>query len=190
MRGRNVINILILSLIFIIIFFVFIVLVFVPAGKHYKKEYKVYTKQMHKLRIAQDKHDETMDHLQELQAKNRNIVSSFENIFDDMVFKNNYHHYFQSLQLEKVIDKGKDGIFYQYEVKTSALLRSPAQFYEFLEMLNKGDNIIHVQFPINFKSKKGQVTARFKMKILAADYEKHLKLVDSNTTVKQKGSNL
>ena len=174
MRGRSLINILLLSLGFMIIFFVFVVAFLIPTGKQYKKDHKVYMKTIYERNRAQDQHDETMMNLKDLQEKNRQIIVAYSNMFDPDAFARQYRQYFKQLKLRSVDTKQKEDIFDIYEVKVTSDINSPTDFYEFLEAVNKSENIISVEFPIRFISDRSAIHASFRLKVFNADFDNKL----------------
>jgi hypothetical protein len=183
MRGRNLINILLLSLGFMIIFFAFVAIFLIPTGKQYKKDHKVYMKAIYERNRAQDFHDETMMNLKELQGKNRPIIVAYSNMFDPDAFARQYKQYFKQLKLTSVDAKEKEDIFDIYEVKATSHIHSPTDFYDFLEAVNKSENIISVEFPIRFVAKGSVINASFRLKVFNADFDNKLQMKDENISI-------
>jgi hypothetical protein len=183
MRGRNLINILLLSLGFMLTFFAFVAIFLIPAGKQYKRDHKVYMKATYERDRAQDHHDETMMNLKDLQAKNRSIIVAYSTMFDPDVFARRYKPYFKQLKLTSVDAKEQEDIFDIYEVKASSDIKSPTDFYEFLEAVNKSENIISVEFPIRFISEGSTIRASFRLKVFSADFDDKVEMHDENITL-------
>jgi len=169
-KGRNLINILLLSLGFMVLFFGMIIFMFIPLGKAYKEEYKLYTVEMRLLRDAQAHHDEVMETLKNLQAKNRAIITGYEKSFDPVAFDKLYSRFFSKLTLTQLKELEKNDIFQIYEVNASSHINSPVDFYEFLFAINKSDNIIKVEFPISFVAQDERIHASFRMKVYGANF--------------------
>lgn len=185
MRGRSLINILIISLVFIILFFAFVVILLIPVGKDYKRDHKVYTKVIHERDRVQDLHDDTMDNLKDLQTKNRNIILSYGNLFDPDAFAKRYRSYFKRLRLTAINSKEAEGIFDIYEVDALSDIDSPTDFYAFLDAINKSDNIISVEFPINFVATGNTIKASFKLKVFGADFDNRLPISENNISIEE-----
>jgi len=181
MRGRSLINILIISLVFIILFFAFVAILLIPIGKNYKRDHKVYTKVMYERDMAQNLHDITMNNLKDLQTNNRNIILSYGNSFDPDAFAKRYRSYFKRLRLTAMNSKEKESIFDVYKVDALSDIDSPTDFYAFLDALNKSENIISVEFPINFVAKGKTIKASFKLKVFSADFDNRSPVSEKNT---------
>ncbi len=183
MRGRSLINILLLSLGFMVVFFIFVAVFLIPAGKQYKKDHKMYTKVIFERDSAQDRHDETMDNLKDLQTKNRQIIIAYGNLFDADAFSRQYSRYFKRLKLTSVDAKEQEEIFDIYEVKATSDINSPTDFYEFLDAVNKSENIISIEFPIHFIADKDVIQSSFKLKVYGADFDNKIRVKDENVTI-------
>ena len=183
MRGRSLINILLLSLGFMIVFFIFVAAFLIPSGKQYKKDHKMYTKVIFERDSAQDRHDETMDNLKDLQTKNRQIIIAYGNMFDADAFSRQYSSYFKRLKLTSVDSKEQEDIFDIYEVKATSDINSPTDFYEFLDAVNKSENIISIEFPIHFIADKDVIQSSFKLKVYGADFDNQIRVKDENVTI-------
>jgi len=182
MRGRNLINILLLSLGFIVLFFAFVAIFLIPTGKMYKKDHKSYMKATYERDRAQDFHDETMLNLKDLQTKNRAIILAYGNLFDSDAFARQYGRYFKRLKLTSVDTKEKEDIFDVYEVKATSDINSPTDFYDFLDAVNKSENIISIEFPINFVADGPVIHSSFRLKVFNADFDNQKQSIDENTT--------
>ena len=182
MRGRNLINILLLSLGFIVLFFAFVAIFLIPTGKEYKVDHKKYMKAVYERNRAQDFHDDTMQNLKDLQTKNRNIILAYSNAFDPDAFARQYSRYFKRLKLTSVEGKKKEDIFDIYEVKATSDLHSPTDFYEFLDAVNKSENIISIEFPIHFVADGSVIHSSFRLKVFNADFDTKVETVDENQT--------
>ncbi len=185
MRGRNLINILLLSLGFMIIFFAFVAIFLIPTGKQYKKDHKVYMEAIYERNKAQEYHDETMMNLKDLQQKNRSIIVAYSNKFDPDAFAKQYRGYFKQLKLTTVDAKEEEDIFDIYEVKATSDIHSPTDFYDFLEAVNKSENIISVEFPIDFVAERSVIRASFRLKVFNADFDNKMNMGEQSVPLNE-----
>ena len=158
-----------LSLILFIFVLLFSFLVLIPKGKEYRKERIEVKKAQKELRKYQNFHNQTVEDLQSLQKKNRNIIIAFDSVFNQERFLKQYKSYFSSLQLSQLKPPVKNDEFLSYEVNTSSQISSPKSFYDFIEALNKADWIIGVNFPIAFERDGELIKSSFTMKVYCAD---------------------
>jgi hypothetical protein len=163
--SRPTIYLLILSTLLLLFVFLFSFLVLIPEGKDYREARLALKQESQDLREFQNYHDETYEHLKDLQSKNKHVIIAFDNTFSTQKFRKLYTTYFSSLQISPQQKIKSDGVFSTYEVNTTSEIRSPKSFYDFLEALNKSDWIIGVDFPINFKRDGELIKSSFTMKV-------------------------
>lgn len=183
-KGRHLINILLLSISFIVLFFAIILFLFIPAGKAYKQEHETYVHQKQILNEAQNRHDDTLHELKSLQTKYRTIIRGYEKAFDPQEFDEVYSRYFTKLTLKEIKKLENESIFEVYEVRTTSKINSPTIFYDFLTAINKSDNIIRVEFPIEFVAHDGVIDASFRMQVYGANFHNY-KEQNSSITVQE-----
>jgi len=163
--SRPTIYLLVLSVLLLLFVFLFSFLVLIPEGKEYRKTRLELKQESKDLREFQNYHDDTYEHLKNLQSKNKHIIIAFDNSFSTQKFRKLYTTYFSSLQISPQQKIADDKVFTTYEVNTTSEIRSPKSFYDFLEALNKSDWIIGVDFPINFKRDGELISSSFTMKV-------------------------
>jgi len=100
-----------------------------------------------------------------LQSENRHIISAFDTAFDIERFEKQYKSHFTSLDISKLQSLDNQEGFSVYEVNTSSHISTPATFYKFLDAINKGDWIIGINFPLEFKREGDQIKSSFTMKV-------------------------
>ena len=162
---RQSIYLLSLSMFLLIFVFVFSFLVLIPEGKEYREKRSELNKQRSELRRYSEFSDSTLEKLKKLQSNNRHTITAFDNLFNIKRFEKQHSSYFTSLKLSKLQKKEDEDNFLVYEVNTSSSINSPQSFYKFLDAINKGDWIIGINFPINFKRDSQTITSSFTMKV-------------------------
>jgi len=149
----------------------------IPMGKEYRKNKIELKKQRADLKRYEDYHDETLKMYNETRSKNRHIIEAFDTKFDIEQFKKDNKKYFINLAVTKS-DKFKKEDWYEiYDVNTTSKIKSPVNFYDFLDALNKSKWIIGITFPINFTKDGELIHSNFKMKV----YKKKSSDINSTT---------
>ncbi|MBE0499434.1 MAG: hypothetical protein IBX43_09390 [Campylobacterales bacterium] len=166
--NRQMSYILALALIFLLFVFIFAFGMLIPEGKEYRKARMEAKKISYQVDVVQAEYDRVYDTLKELRAKNRHIIGAYKTIFNPERFKTMYSPHFQSFSLSELSVRSKDGEFAVYEVNTSTLIHSPQGFYDFLDAVNKSDNIIGVNFPIHFERDANLIKSSFTMHVYIA----------------------
>ena len=171
--SRQHIYLLGISLFLLIFVLVFSFVVLIPKGKQYREDRVELKKELRELRKYQDFHAQTEEKLQELESKNRHIITAFDAIFNPDRFEKQHRSYFSSLKLSKIKGIGLEEDFVVYEVNTSSQISSPKSFYNFLDAVNKSDWIIGVNFPISFKRDGELIRSSFTMKVYCNNQDKN-----------------
>jgi len=166
--SRQSIYLLSLSIFLLIFVLLFSFLVLIPKGKEYREQRAVLSKDRTELRRYDDFSDLTLQKLKQLQADNRHTISAFDTIFNPSKFEKQHRSFFTSLNLSEKQALANEDEFTVYEVNTTSSINSPQSFYEFLDAVNKGDWIIGINFPINFKRDAETIKSSFTMKVYGA----------------------
>lgn len=167
--SRQMIYILGLSVAFLILVFVFSFAVLIPAGKEYRLSRMEVKKVSYGVDIIQNEYDRVYNKLKSLQTNNQHIIGAYKNIFNPQRFKKLYEKHFESFTLSALTPQSKESEFAVYEVNTSSLIQSPQGFYDFLDAVNKSDNIVSVNFPIHFERDANLIKSSFTMHVYIRD---------------------
>lgn len=161
--SRQMTYILALAIIFLIVVFIFAFVFLIPSGKEYRIARMESKKVSYQVDTIQAEYDKVYERLKGLQAENRHIIGAYKNIFNPDRFKKMHASYFESFSLSEISKKGTKDEFTTFEVNTSSLIHSPQGFYDFLDAVNKSDNIIGVNFPIHFERDANLIKSSFTM---------------------------
>jgi hypothetical protein len=164
--SRQNIYLLALSTFLLVFVLLFSFAVLIPKGQEYREQRNELRQKNLELKRYEDFSKETLSILKKLQSDNRYIIEAFRNEFDAQRFKKQNKEYFVSLDIsEKTYIDKKEEEFNIYEVNTTSHIFSPKSFYDFLDSINKGDWIIKVNFPINFKRDDDVIRSSFTMRV-------------------------
>ena len=137
----------------------------VSKGKEYRKERILLKRERVKLRQYQDYHDKTLELYNQTKTKYRYIIDALQNKFEPQTFLKRYQPFFIDLSLSKLETKEKKEWYDIYEVNTTSKIKSPKNFYNFLDALNKSEWLIGITFPINFERKGDLIHSSFTMHV-------------------------
>lgn len=163
--SRQNLYLLIITLFLLIFILLFAFSVLIPAGKDYRQARSVTNKHSIELSQYQQLSDETFQELKSLQEKHRNVITAFDNQFNQERFIAQNRRFFQNLQISKISKLDEKLPFDLYEVNATSKIDSPVVFYNFLDSLNKGNWIIGVNFPIHFKRDGELINSSFTMRV-------------------------
>ena len=167
--NRQLIYILALAVVFLIFVFVFAFVFLIPSGKEYRVLRIESKKISYRVDTIQAEYDRVHEIMKTLQTDNRHIIGAYKTIFNPSRFKKMYASNFESFSLSELARHSQDGEFAVYEVNTSSLIQSPQGFYDFLDGVNKSDNIVGINFPIHFERDANLIKSSFTMRVYIAD---------------------
>jgi len=159
------IYILTLAVIFLMIVFIFAFAFLIPSGKAYRMARLDIKKVSYQVDSIENEYDRVYTTLKDLQTDNRHVITAYKSIFNPERFIKMNKPYFKSFTLSELSTHSQEGAFAVYEVNTSSLIESPQGFYDFLDGVNKSDNIIGVNFPIDFKRDANLIKSSFTMHV-------------------------
>lgn len=165
MEKIDIVKLLLYLLIFIVATLFIILIVIVPNIKEYRASKVVYKKAfVHKMRVENVLADRDTE-LRNLSVKNRRAITSFVHKFSTDNFIKYAGKFFNKVSLIEVEKKGYKKEFVEYELRVSSSLKSPTNFYNFLEGLNRYENIIQADFPIHMESNSSTISSAFTIKV-------------------------
>ena len=162
---RHILYLTLFSILMIVFAIWFATVKLIPMGKEYRKNRITLKEARIDLQRYQQYHDKTLKLFNTTKTKNRHIIEAFENEFDPKRFQTMYSKYFIDLTLSKATDINKSDWYEVYEVQTTSKIKSPTNFYKFLDAINKSDWIVNVSFPINFAREGELIHSNFKIEV-------------------------
>lgn len=154
-----------LILVLISLFLIFILIV--PSAKEYKS-----------VKIMHQRHDQSITRLQniigakaneldDIVKNNSKILDALVHSFDKQNFLTYANNFFQNVKLQelKKLDKNP---YILYELNVTSSIKTPSNFYNFLDGLKQYQNIIKVTYPISMQSVDKNIHASFLLKIYNA----------------------
>ena len=163
--------------VYAVLFFIFMLILsiwfslsfLIPMGKDYRKNRIILKKERLDLKRYEDFYNETSKIYDNLKAKNRNIIQAFKMDFDEQAFLKENKKYFISLNISKDDNLTQHKWYKVHKVNATSKIKSPTNFYKFLDAVNKSSWIIEVTFPIDFKREGELIHSSFKMKVYKKD---------------------
>ena len=164
--SNSTIKFLIYILLFLI-FTLFLLLVFIIPSikeyKHKKAEYEMFRVQNEKLILQEES---IKIKLKDSKEKNREILSSFKDDFNQSNFVNFSSAYFKDINISLEDEKNsKNRRFKTYHFSAILKKNTPTNFYDFIDDLKNYKNIVKINFPIKLMIKKGGMQIEFEMSV-------------------------
>ncbi|MBP1681472.1 MAG: hypothetical protein H6Q35_1811 [Proteobacteria bacterium] len=161
----DIMKLLIFLMVFIIITFTFVFLLIIPNVKEHRilqAEYKRVL--VHKTRV-ENLFLEREAELSKLKAENVHIIGAFKHPFTQEEFMRYAGKFFTQVSLMEVTKSDYKKEFVEYELNVTSTLKTPSNFYNFLEGLNRYSSIVQADFPIHLESTKESISSTFKIKV-------------------------
>ncbi len=165
MEKINYTKLLMFLAIFIVITLVLLLTLIVPNIKEYRTARGQYNNaSVHKIRV-QSVLAERENDLKELQSKNRKVFEAFKHKFTQDEFIGFANNFFDKVTLKEVKQSDYKKEFKVYELNVTSSLKTPVNFYKFLEGLNHYQNMIQADFPIELISNGDIINSSFKIRV-------------------------
>ncbi|AFL67796.1 hypothetical protein [Sulfurospirillum barnesii] len=161
----DIMKLLIFLMIFLIVTFAFIFLLIIP----HIKEHRVLQAE-HKRVLVHKNRVETLflereAQLNKLTMENTHVVLAFKHSFSPEEFIAYAKEFFTQVSLVEVSKLEYQKEFVEYELNVTSTLKTPTNFYNFLEGLNQYKNIVQADFPIHLEANKNTISSVFKIKV-------------------------
>ena len=164
---------------YIILSLIIIAAILAPSVKLFKKTKKEYYFTKNQFETIQKQYQNIAEQLNSLKSKNQKILLALKRNFDI----NNFRMFAKDYMKIKSIKKEKTEPYKEKFVKTSylidATIKSPKDFYDFIDASKNYKNLIRVYFPFNFVKNKKDINLTFKIDVynlkkrLKADEKAH-----------------
>jgi len=162
----DLMKLLIFLMVFIVITFGLIFILIIPSVKEHralKAEHKRVL--VHKTRV-ENLYLERESELSKLKSDNAHSIKAFKHTFLKEEFLTYARTFFSDVHLSEISKSDFQKEFTEYELNVTSSLKTPTNFYTFLEGLNRYSNIIQADFPIHLESNtKDNITSTFKIKV-------------------------
>ena len=161
--GIDIIKNMMFFTLFVFIFLLLLAISVAPSIKKFKKEKVIYYNTKVKLDETQNDLDKILAKYQKLSKKNRRLILAMQREFDKTNFKNFASKY---MTINNIQDKNISVYQKEFIKKTylvSATIKTPINFYKFVDATKNYKNILKIYFPIVFKAKNGDIKLLFKL---------------------------
>jgi competence protein ComGC len=165
MEKIDVIKLLIYLLVLIVVTLFMILFVIIPNVREYKESQLIDKKaSVHQDRVQNILSDRNIE-LSNLSSENRRAIIAFMHEFSADSFMDYAAKFFTQVSLVQLDKKAHKEEFVEYELKVTTSLKSPVNFYQFLEGLNRYENIVQADFPIYMESNESKISTVFTIKV-------------------------
>lgn len=166
LENIDIVKLLLFILAFALICIIMIFAFIVPNIKEYRKLNTQNRSQTASYMKTKHIHDTKSQNLINLKDTNKFIIDSYDTKFDKTKFINFASGFFKNVslnELEKVNSDEKE--YFLYELNVISSVKTPSKFYEFLDALNKYENIIKTEFPIKMQGNADSIKTTFNIRV-------------------------
>jgi hypothetical protein len=161
--GIDVIKNFLFFTLFIIITLMAIAFVIAPSIRYFKKNQNIYYKTKTEYLSTKKEYENTLASLNSLKKKDAKIIAAFRREFDPKNFKNFASNYMKVENIEKNTTKVYKNDFLQTVYYVDAAIKSPEDFYKFIDALKNYKYVIKVYFPIDFEKNSSLIDLKLKI---------------------------
>lgn len=159
MERIDIIKLLIFLMVFIVITLSMILFLIIPNVKDYRASKSIHKKAVvHKMRVQSVLDEREAEHAK-LKEENRRSITAFMHKFSSENFMVYAKKFFEDVELKEIEKKEHKKEFSEYSLKVTSSLKSPTNFYLFLEGLNRYENVIQADFPIHMESNESKISS-------------------------------
>ena len=163
--GIDVIKNFLFFFFYIILILVIIATILAPSVKLFKKTKKEYFLAKNQFETIQKQYQKISQELNSLKDKNQKIINALTRKFDI----NNFKLFAKEYMKIKSIKKLKTEPYKEKFIKTSYLIeaniKSPKDFYDFIDASKNYKNLIRIYFPFNFVKNDKDINLTFKIDV-------------------------
>ena len=161
----DIMKLLLFLMAFIVIIFSIVFLMIIPNIKEHRVLQTEHKRVLvHKTRV-ENLYLEKEAELSRLKIENDAVIKAFKHAFTQEEFIAYAGTFFTDVRLTQVAKSDYKKEFVEYELNVTSTLKTPTNFYSFLEGLNRYSSIVQVDFPIHLESGKDAITSTFKLKV-------------------------
>ncbi|EAH8300266.1 hypothetical protein ACLH6Q_000292 [Campylobacter fetus] len=167
----DIVKLLFYALVFAICCIIMIFGFIVPSIKEYKNAKIINNDKIINLNKIEQVYNSQLANLTSLKDKNIRPLEAIVSHFNEMKFVTGAGKYFSNVKLNKLPQLDKNEHFLRYELNVTGLIKSPQNFYSFIDFINEYENIIRVDFPISMKGNGDKIDTSFKIKVYVSQKE-------------------
>ena len=161
----DIMKLLLFLMAFIVITFSIVFLMIIPNVKEHRALQTEYKRVLvHKTRV-ENLYLEREAELSKLKVENDAVIKAFKHVFTQEEFITYARKFFAEVHLTQITKSEYKKEFVEYELNVTSTLKTPTNFYSFLEGLNRYSSIVQADFPIHLESGKESITSTFKLKV-------------------------
>lgn len=163
--NNKTVKLMLFLLAFLSVVMLFVFLVVIPAIKTYKTKKVLYRQTLLAEKELSQKEQELQKQLEAYKKRYRNTLDAFRHPFNEEAFLDVARKYFQNVTLTPKEEKKMESGLRLYTFEADFNARTPVKFYHFVDALQKMDNVVKINFPIEIESEGKTIRLQFNLSV-------------------------
>lgn len=160
----NILKLIVYTLSFISLCTALILFLLLPMLENYKANDLRENLQIALLNNVKAKLNASESKVQELRLENNQSLMQFENPIDSTALRELLNSHFKEVKLNR-LDINQSEPYLQYAFKVETSIKSPKNFYDFIDALSTYKNLMKIDYPITLKAAKEAIMISFVIKL-------------------------
>jgi len=148
---------------FIVLTLFSIGLIIAPSIRIFKKNQNLFFKEKNEFETLKNKFLQKNNELKKLKIENKKIIASLNRNFDKNNFKIFASKYINITNIKEINSSVYKNDFIKTSFLVDAIIKSPKNFYEFIDALKNYKYVVKAYFPVNFEKKDENIALTFKI---------------------------
>ncbi len=148
---------------YIILTLFIIAFIMAPSIKEFKSTKNAYFLSEQEFENTKQTYQSILEKLTKLQNQNQKILNAFKRNFNKNNFKLFAKNYINIIKITKQNTTPYKDKFIKTSYMITAQIKSPKNFYDFVDNIKNYKNIIRVYFPIDFEKSNKEINLTFKI---------------------------
>jgi hypothetical protein len=161
--GIDVIKNFLFFVLFIFLTLLSIGLIIAPAIRTFKKYQSEYYETKSQFDELKNNYMQKNKELKKLQKENRKIIAALSRNFDKKNFKNFASQFMNITNIKEMNSTIYKNDFIKTSYMVDAIIKTPKNFYDFINALKNYKYVIRAYFPVNFEKKDESISLTFKI---------------------------
>ena len=163
--GIDVIKNFLFFFFYIVLSIAIIVFILAPSVKIFKKTKQQYFQTKTQFELIQQQYQKLSKEVAILEKKNQKILNALKRPFNIKNFKLFAKQFMQINSIKKESIKPYKDKFIIATYLISATIKSPKNFYDFIDSAKNYKNVIRIYFPFNFVKEKNDINLTFRIDV-------------------------
>jgi hypothetical protein len=161
--GIDVIKNFLFFTLFIFLTLLSIGLIIAPSIKTFKKYQSKYYETKSKFNELKNIYMQKNEKLKKLKKQNSKILAAFKRDFNKNNFKNFASKFMNITDIKEINSSVYKKNFIKTSYMVNAIIKSPKNFYDFIDALKNYKYVIRAYFPVDFEKKEESIALKFKI---------------------------